>query len=353
MSEHGHHYDPIAATRRTFLKGGLGLGAIALSEACLGQERASLGGAAPPAVRRPPRVKRVIHLAMSGAPPHLDLFDPKSKLTELDGTDCPASLLEGKRLAFIQGVPRLLGSPYPTVTSGALGIEHSSLLEHFESYAADVCLVRSMHTDQFNHAPADLMLYTGSNTVGKPSVGAWAAWGLGTLNRDLPAYVTLVSGGSDPTGGNACWGAGFLPAEHQGVRLRSMGDPVLYVSDPAGLGRPMRRRMLDALREANEEERRATGDPEVDARIAQYELAFRMQTSVPEVMDISSESPETLEAYGAVPGKASFANNCLLARRLAESGVRYLQLHDWGWDLHGTSAGDDLLEAFPRKVREI
>ena len=210
-----------------------------------------------------------------------------------------------------------------------------------------------MHTDQFNHAPAEMLLYTGNQTVGKPSMGSWATWGLGSENQDLPGFVVLVSGGSDPTGGKSLWSSGFLPSEYQGVRFRSEGDPVLYVSDPKGLDRKLRRRMLDALKDLNETDLERHGDPETKARIAQYELAFRMQMAVPEVTDLSRESSATLERYGAVPGVGSFAGNCLLARNLLESGVRFVQLYDWGWDIHGTSTDDDLITKFPAKCRDI
>ncbi len=210
-----------------------------------------------------------------------------------------------------------------------------------------------MWTDQFNHAPADLFLFTGSPNAGAPAMGSWLTYGLGSLIENLPAFVVMVSGGSDPTGGKSMWSSGYLPSELQGLRLRGQGDPVLFVSDPKGMPRSSRRRSLDALRRLNEIEYTESGDPETRARIEQYELAFRMQTSVPEVMDIAAESSETLAAYGAEPGQASFANNCLLARRLVEQGVRYVQLYDWGWDIHGTSAGDDLVTQLPKKCREV
>ena len=342
-------------TRRTFLRQGLGLGAIALAsmEAAGAQgERTATSPLTPKAPPRPAKAKRVLYLSMSGAPPQHDMFDPKPKLDELDGTDCPEALFEGKRLAFIKGRPKLLGSPHASSVVDPLGARVTDLLPGFREYAADVCLVRSMHTDQFNHAPAEMLLYTGNQTVGKPSIGSWATWGLGSLNQDLPGFVVLVSGGSDPTGGKSLWSSGFLPSEHQGVRLRSSGEPVLYVSDPAGLKRPVRRRMLDALRRLNEADGARHGDPETAARIAQYELAYRMQAAVPEVTDLTRETPETLARYGATPGDGSFASNCLLARNLLAAGVRFVQLYDWGWDIHGTGPGDDLLTRFPQKCAE-
>lgn len=339
-------HDLAGPTRRTFLRGGIGLGAIALG-VLDGEARAER------TVRPDAPAKRVLYLSLSGAPPQHDTFDPKPELDRLDGTDCPEHLFEGKRLAFIKGRPKLLGSPHPSSIVEPLGVPISNLLPGFRSYAKDVTLVRSLHTDQFNHAPADLLIHTGNATVGKPSMGSWVNWGLGSLNEDLPGYVVLVSGGSDPTGGKSLWGSGFLPSEHQGVRFRSSGDPVLYVSDPRGLDRKMRRRMLDALRELNERDHERHGDPETLARVSQYELAHRMQMAVPEVTDLSRETPETLERYGATPNGGSFASNCLLARNLLTSGVRFVQLFDWGWDLHGTSAGDDLMTQFPMKCSEV
>jgi hypothetical protein len=209
-----------------------------------------------------------------------------------------------------------------------------------------------MSTDQFNHAPADLMVYTGQMRNGGASMGSWVTYGLGTENQDLPGFVVLLSGGSDPTGGKACWGSGFLPGAYQGVQCRSVGDPILYVGNPDGMTREMRRDTLDALRKINEEEAKLFGDPETVTRIDQYELAYRMQASVPEAFDIKKEPKHILDLYGAEPGKGSFANNCLLARRLVEKGVRFVQLFDWGWDIHGTGSGDDLITKFPQKCRE-
>ncbi len=346
------------STRRTFLTQGLGLGALAIGASAAGAQESTPSSpvSSPLDPKDPPlpaKAKRVLYISLSGAPPQHDTFDPKPKLDELNGTDCPDALFEGKRLAFIKGRPKLLGSPHKSSVVDPLGTSVTDLLPGFREYAADVTLIRSMHTDQFNHAPAEMLLYTGNQNVGKPSIGAWATWGLGSLNANLPGFVVLVSGGSDPTGGKSLWSSGFLPSEYQGVRLRSGGDPVLYVSDPKGLSRPMRRRMLDALRDLNVNDAERHGDPETLARIAQYELAYRMQVAVPEVTDLSLENQETLDGYGAEPGKGSFANNCLLARNLLREGVRFVQLYDWGWDIHGTSATDDLATHFPKKCQEI
>jgi hypothetical protein len=331
-------------TRRALLRsGGLSLGAIAAGQ-LLGTARAGDGAA-------PARAKRVIYLQMSGAPPQL--FDHKPKLQELHGTLCPESFLAGRRLAFIKGHPTLLGSPHRFRPVGPSGLPVTELLPHFASIAGDVCVVRSLHTDQFNHAPADLLQFTGSPQPGAAALGAWVTYGLGSENRDLPGFVVLVSGGSDPTGGKSTWSSGFLPSFHQGVRLRAQGDPVLYVSNPEGMDRALRRRSLDALRALNERERAASGDPETDARIAQFELAYRMQLAVPDVMDIAREPDALIEEYGARPGQASFANNCLLARRLVERGVRFVQLYDWGWDMHGTDSSNDLVTGLPHKCAEV
>ncbi len=343
-------------TRRSFLgRGALGVGAMAASD-LLGlmrpawAARRAVDGPSP--VHRP-RATRVIYLALSGAPPQHDLWDPKPKLQELHGTLCPQSMLEGRRLAFIKGHPTLLGSPFPVNRIGRQGMLMGSQMPHFARIVDKVCVVRSLHTDQFNHAPADLMLYTGNAQPGGAGMGAWANYGLGSLSEDLPGFVVLVSGGSDPTGGKSTWSSGYLPSEYQGVRLRSKGEPVLYVTDPKGMDRASRRRSLDTLAALNRRTAQASGDPEVTARIEQFELAFRMQASVPDAVDLSQERPETLAEYGAVPGDGSFAGHCLLARRLVERGVRWVQLHNWGWDIHGTSAGDDLEESFPKKCLEV
>jgi len=300
-----------------------------------------------------PRVKRVIYLDMAGAPPQLDMFDYKPKLVELDRTLCPKEFIEGRRLAFIKGHPKLLGPPHPFVRMGERGHQVTALMPHFSSIIDEVAMIHSMHTDEFNHAQADLLLQTGSNQPGKPAIGSWVTWGLGSENHDLPGFVVLLSGGSDPTGGSSLWSSGFLPSSYQGVRCRAAGDPILYVTNPAGVDGSVRRRTLDALRDLNQEELERVGDPEIEARIDQFELAYRMQTTVPEVMDITQEPAEVLEEYGASPGQASFANNCLLARRLSEAGVRFIQLYDWGWDIHGTSNGDDLMDSFPKKCGQI
>jgi hypothetical protein len=343
-------------TRRHFFKESqVGLGAIALSSLLAGDAPAASGASKvvnPLAPRLPhfaAKAKRVIYLHLTGSPPHLDLFDYKPELAKRDGQDCPDTFLKGKTFAFTSGTPKLLGTRRKFAQYGEGGVWMSDAIPHLQTVADDVCVIRSMNTDQFNHAPAELLLYTGSPRSGRPSLGAWATYGLGTENENLPGYVVLISSGVQPNGGNSSFGSGFLPSVFQGVQCRSKGDPVLYASDPAGMDRSLRRESLDALRDLNEMQARELGHPETLTRIAQYELAFRMQTSVPEVMDINREPQWMLDAYGAQPGASSFANNCLLARRLVEQGVRYVQLFDWGWDFHGTAADSDIVGGLTNK----
>ena len=343
-------------TRRTFLRsaGKFSLGAIAM-ESLLGAKAGAVptDAARPLAPRAPhhePKAKRVIYLHMSGAPPHLDIFDYKPELVKRTGQDCPDAYLKGRRFAFTSGVPKLMGTPRTYAQHGPGGIWMSDALTNLPRVADEVTVIKSMTTDEFNHAPAELLLYTGSARQGRPSMGTWATYGLGTENENLPGFVVLISSGVQPSGGQSCWGSGFLPSVYQGVQCRSKGDPVLYVSNPPGMDREMRRRTLDTLRELNEVQSQELGNPETATRIAQYELAFRMQASVPEVMDISQEPPALLDAYGAKPGEASFANNCLLARRLIEQGVRYVQLFDWGWDFHGTGPNEDIRGGLTAKM---
>ena len=342
-------------TRRHFLgKGAHGLGALALGS-LLKDARASANPApaANPLSPRMPhyagKAKRVIYLHLTGSPPHLDLYDYKPELVKRTGQDCPDAFLKGKRFAFTSGVPKLLGTPRTFKQHGQGGVWLSDAIPHLHTVADELCVIRSMTTDQFNHAPAELLVYTGSPRPGRPSMGSWVTYGLGTENQNLPGFVVLISSGVQPNGGRNSFGSGFLPSVFQGVQCRSKGDPVLYASDPEGVDRHTRRASLDVLRDLNELQQRELGHPETATRIAQYELAFRMQASVPEVMDISRESAATLEAYGAKPGDSSFANNCLLARRLVEQGVRFVQLFDWGWDFHGTGPSEDIRDGLTRK----
>jgi hypothetical protein len=344
-------------TRRQFLNNcRTGLGALALGSLLARDGRAAEPAANPLTPKPPmfaPRAKNVIYLDMSGAPPQQDLFDYKPKLTQLDRKPCPDDLLKGQRFAFIKGHPVLLGSPYKFKQHGRSGAWVSELLPHLSEHVDDLAFLKAMNTDQFNHAPAELFLYTGTPRAGGASLGSWVTYGLGSANQDLPGFVVLISGGTDPTGGKALWSTGYLPTVFQGVQCRTTGDPVLYVNNPKGMDRDDRRRSLDALRRLNEIELQQFGDPETLTRISQYELAFRMQMAVPEVMDVNQEPKKTLEMYGAQAGASSFANNCLLARRLVERGVRYVQLFDWGWDCHGTGTGDDIVTHLPKKCKEI
>ncbi len=345
-------------TRRNFLRqsGGFSLGALALGNLLnVPNGLASMASTNPLAPKRPhfnPKAKHVIYLHMSGGPPHLDIFDYKPELVKRDGQPCPDEILKGRRFAFTEGVPKLMGTPRKYTQHGQGGIWMSDAVPNFHKVADEMCVIRSMTTDQFNHAPAELLLYTGSARQGRPSMGSWVTYGLGSENENLPGFVVLISSGVQPSAGQSGWGSGFLPSVFQGVQCRSKGDPVLYVSDPPGMDRTLRRRTLDALRDLNELQVKEMGHPETTTRIAQYELAYRMQVSVPEVMDIAREAPTTLESYGAKPGEASFANNCLLARRLVEQGVRYVQLFDWGWDFHGTGENEDIRDGLTRKFQK-
>lgn len=341
-------------TRRHFLRHSTaGIGGLALNSFLARESSATED---PLRSREPhfaPKAKRVIYLHMTGSPPNLDMFDYKPELLKRDGQDCPDEFLAGKTFAFTSGVPKLMGSPRKWSQHGKNGIWMSDAIPNFHGVADEMCLVHSMHTDQFNHAPAELLVYTGSPRSGRPSMGSWVTYGLGSANENLPGFVVLISSGVQPNGGNNSFGSGFLPSVYQGVQCRSKGDPVLYASDPAGMDRSLRRQTLDALSDLNQMQAKEMGHPETLTRISQYELAFRMQTSVPEVMDITKESAATLEAYGAKPGEASFANNCLLARRLAEAGVSFVQLFDWGWDYHGTGPETGITDGLTKKCASM
>lgn len=350
-------------TRRNFLKESfLGLGGMALGS-MIGCNSKSTGNnqvleydATNPMAPRPPHfaphAKSVIYLHMAGAPSQLELFDFKPALKKLDGLDCPQSLLEGKKFAFIRGVPKMLGTVANFEQRGQSGAWVSDYLPHFSGVADEVAFLKAVSTDQFNHAPAQLLMHTGSARLGRPSMGSWVTYGLGTENSDLPAFVVLTSGGNNPDAGKSVWGSGFLPSVYQGVQCRSVGDPVLFLNDPEGVSRDIRKATINAINEVNKKEFEAYGDPETLSRISQYEMAFRMQASVPEVMDIDDEPAYIHEMYGTKPGQASFANNALLARKLVEKGVRFVQLFDWGWDTHGTSPDGSLDLGLINKCRE-
>jgi hypothetical protein len=325
-------------TRRTILQGtSMGLGSLALGwllgEDARGAAADATDALAPKPVHLKPRAKSVIFLHMVGAPSQLDLFDYKPTLQEFDGQPCPKHLLEGKRFAFLRGHPSLLGTKFKFAKHGNSGLELSENLPHMATIADDIAVIKTLHTEQINHGPAQLMFHTGFGRFGRPSMGAWAAYGLGSENRDLPAYVVMITG-RVAGAGSALWGSGFLPSVYQGVEFRSQGDPVLFLSNPPGVTRDDRRRLLDGIQTLNREQLADVGDPEIATRISQYEMAFRMQASVPELMDLADEPAEVRELYGAKPGEGSFANNCLLARRLVERGVRFVQLFHADWDHH-------------------
>ncbi len=349
------------STRRQFLRdcttglGGMWLGMNGLANAA-GPLQISHDPSSPLAPQSPsfaPKAKRVIYLHMVGAPSQLELFDYKPVLKKYDGKDCPKEYLEGQRFAFIQGVPKMLGPQYDFSQHGQSGAWISDRLPELSKHADKLCIIKTMQSDQFNHGPAQLLVQTGNANLGHPSMGSWVSWGLGTENQNLPGFMVLISGGRLPRVGSSLWGSGYLPSVYQGVQCRSTGDPVLNAANPAGISPDIRRTALDSLRNLNQKTFHEIGDPETVTRIAQYEMAFRMQTSVPETMSIDDEPASVHEMYGTSPGKESFANNCLLARRLAENGVRFIQLYDWGWDSHGSNKSEAINEGFKGKCSSI
>lgn len=332
-------------TRRHFLRQCVsGLGAVTLGSLLGGCETSGLGQIASSAQKArvgdfSAKAKSVIFLHMAGAPSQLELFDYKPALQRLHGKACPPSLLEGKRFAFIRGTTSMLGPQSIFSQRGQSGAWVSDYLPKFAGQVDEVCFLKALHTDEFNHAPAQFFMHTGSARTGRPSMGSWVTYGLGSANSDLPGFVVLISRGG-PTSGKRVWSSGFLPTIHQGVQCRTKGEPVLNLENPSGVDRDLRRYSIDAVNHINEIEYKETQDPEILTRISQYELAFRMQISVPEVMNINDEPDHIKELYGAKPGENSFANNCLLARRLVEKGVRFVQLYDQGWDTHGAGPGN-------------
>lgn len=326
--------NPLA--RRWFLQQcGVGLGAVAL--------RQLMQASDPLAPKRPHHAataKNVIFLFMGGGPSHLELFDNKPELAKHEGTLPPEGLLEGYRAAFIDPNSTLLGPKFKFSRHGESGAELSELLPHTATVADDIAIVKSLVTDAFNHAPAQVMMSTGTQQFGRPSMGAWTLYGLGSESTDLPGFVVFSSGQKGPSGGNTNWGSGFLPSMYQGVQFRTSGDPVLYLSNPRGVDRQLQRDSLDAIGRLNRMRLDEVGDPEISTRINSFEMAYRMQRSTPELMDISQEPPHVLDMYGAEPGKPSFANNCILARRLVERGVRFVELFHESWDQHGALIKD-------------
>ena len=327
-----------AHSRRWFLKDcGLGLGAIALTS-LEAQENARSGNPNPMAPKQPHfpgKAKNVIFLYMGGAPSHLDLFDNKPELTRFNGTKPPAELLKNYQSAFINPDNNLLGPKFKFKQYGQAGTEMAEILPNIGSVADEIAVVRSMHTEAFNHAPAQILLSTGSQQFGRPSLGSWVTYGLGCETDNLPAFVVMSSGSKGPSGGNANFNSGFLPSVYDGVQFRSVGDPVLYLSNPKGISKRNRKTVIDAINELNHQHFESVGDPEIQTRIAAYEMSVRMQEIAPEVTDISREPDHIRELYGAEPGKRSFANNALLARRLIERGVRFVELFHESWDQHG------------------
>ena len=351
----------IPTNRRQILgRAGFGFGAYALGSMLSGEssasERPNINPHAPRPSHFPARAKSVIHIHMVGSPSHLDLFDQKPELTRRHNELCPQSLFEGKQFAFLRSRPKLFGTPadWNAKPCGNAGISISNLLPNLQTVADDLCVVRSVHTDEFNHGPAQLFLLTGFGRFGRPSLGSWVTYGLGSENQNLPGYTVLITG-NVLGAGNSAWGSGFLPTVYQGVEFRSQGDPVLFLSNPPGVDSETRRSVIDTVNQINADEFADVGDPEIATRIEQYEMAYRMQTSVPELMEIASEPAYIHELYGTThrPGvkggdKPSFANNCLLARRLVERGVRFVQLFDQGWDNHS-----NLRTALPKKCGQV
>ena len=327
-------------SRRWFLRDcAVGLGTLALADLLC----QAPGAYASDSAKTPPiatKAKRVVYLFMAGAPSHLELFDYKPSLAKYDGQLPPAKLIEGYRAAFITPNSKFLGPRFKFAKYGQCGAEVSELLPHTASIVDDIAIVKSMATDAFNHAPGQCMMNTGAQQFGRPSFGAWTLYGLGSETRNLPGFVVLQSGTKGPSGGNSCWGSGFLPTLYQGVPFRSAGDPVLYLSNPRGVDAEVQKDSLDTIKQLNQLRLDAVGDPEIATRINSFEMAYWMQMSAPELMDVSKETKETLQLYGAEPGKPSFANNCLLARRLLERGARFVQLYHEAWDQHGNLKKD-------------
>jgi hypothetical protein len=353
-------------TRRHFLKecrtgvGMMALGSFLQGCDLFGSKKDSAAAAfdvnnplIPKAPHFPAKAKSVIFLHMAGAPSQLELFDYKPVLQKMHGQDCPPSFIEGKKFAFIRGVPTLLGPQAKFAQYGQSGLWLSDNLPHFQTMADDVSILKAVNTDQFNHAPAQLLMHTGSARLGRPSMGSWVTYGLGSENSNLPGFMVLTSGGANPDAGKSVWGSGFLPSVYQGIQCRSSGDPVLFINDPKGMDRDLKKASIDAINKVNQSSYKEFGDPETLSRISQYEMAFKMQVTVPEVMDISDEPQYIHDMYGTKPGKTAFANNALLARKLVEKGVRFVQLFDWGWDMHGTGPDGSLDIGLINKCREV
>jgi hypothetical protein len=344
-------------TRRHFFQGAASCAGAAALASLLGRDAAAADK--PASVPQPhfaPKAKRVVYLFQSGGPSHLELLDYKRKLKELHGTELPDSIRQGQRLTGMTSGQKsfpVIAPKFGFQQVGTNGTWLSELLPHTGRAIDELCVIRSMHTEAINHDPAITFIQTGSQQPGRPSLGAWASYGLGSEAEELPAFIVLISHGTGKDANQGLlerlWGSGFLPSSHQGVKLRSSGDPVLYLSDPPGIDRNLRRKMLDGIAKLNEQQLAESGDPEIATRITQYEMAFRMQSSVPSLTDLSSESADTFALYGDEAKKpGTFAANCLLARRLLERGVRFVQLYHRGWDQHG-----GLPTNMPKQCRDV
>jgi hypothetical protein len=359
------HFNPVLLqTRRHFFRDcAIGLGSMALASLVRdghapAAESSQASVTNPQAPRQPhfqAKAKSVIYLFMAGGPSQLELFDYKPKLQELSGKPIPESFIKNKRFAFMdlftKEVPKLLGTKRKFARHGQCGACVSECLPHLAGIVDNIAIVRSVATDVFNHAPAKIFVNTGSPQFGRPSMGSWVSYGIGTESRSLPGFVVLLSGPRGPRGGALNWGSGFLPTSYQGVPFRTSGEPILNLTSPKGITQTRQKQVLDALSDLNAARLADTGDPEIATRIASYEMAYRMQTSAPDLIELSGETKETLAMYGAEPGRPSFANNCLLARRLVERGVRFIQLYHTDWDHHGSN-GVNLGEGLDRVCKE-
>lgn len=319
-------------SRREFLQHcGMGIGAMALNS----MSAAPVDPMTPKPAHYRRSAKNVIYIFQAGGPSQLEMFDHKPELNRLSGQPTPDSFLKGKRFSFLKGVPPLLGSKRTFQQYGQSGATLSELLPYHREIVDDICFVKGLKTNVFNHGPAKLFFNTGFPQPGKPSMGAWITYGIGSESKDLPGFVVLQSGPRGPRAGSTLWSSGFLPTTYQGVPFRSKGDPILFLTSPDGIDRERQRQFTDVVGDLNQARYDVVGDPEIETRIASYEMAYRMQASAPELMDISEEPQHVLDMYGATPGAPSFANNCLLARRLIERGVRFVQLYHTDWDHHG------------------
>ncbi len=339
-------------SRRWFIEQcGVGMGALAMNQLLAQAGYAStphsaianpqsVNPLAPKKTHHPAKIKNIIYLFQAGAPSHLEIFDNKPQLTKFNGTLPPPELLKGYRAAFINPNSTLLGPKFKFAKYGQSGAELTDLVPHLSTVVDDICIVKSMVTDAFNHAPAQLMMNTGSMIFGRPSFGSWTIYGMGSESQDLPAYIVFSTGAKGPSGGNSNWGSGFLPTVYSGVQFRNVGDPVLYLSNPRGVDDKLQRDSLDSINKLNKMRLDVVGDPEIATRINSFETALKMQKVAPEVMDLTKEPKHILEMYGAEPGKPSYANSVLMARRLVEKGVRFVQIFHEAWDQHGNLTKD-------------